>query len=143
MPRARSTSRFLMLVTFLAFVSIGFPDAVLGVAWPVFEISGRVSPSLDLPFVTQFYFLESIVRFRFDITLDLLDHMLMPALALALPLAAAGGSAFAQSAPTGDEILAATPSQDVTGKPLAIKGVAIDDDRDSFDEGHEGMEDDD
>jgi len=62
---------------------------------------------------------------------------------LALPLAAAGGSAFAQSAPTGDEILAATPSQDVTGKPLAIKGVAIDDDRDSFDEGHEGMEDDD
>jgi len=61
---------------------------LLGVAWPVFEISGRVSPSLDLPFVTQFYLLESLVRFRFDITLDLLDHMLMPALALALPLAA-------------------------------------------------------
>lgn len=59
-----------------------------GVAWPVFEISGRVSPRLDLPFVTQFYLLESLLRFRFDITADLLDHMLMPALALALPLAA-------------------------------------------------------
>ena len=60
----------------------------LGVAWPVFEISGRVSPTLDLPFVTQFYFIESLLRLRFDITADLLNHMLMPAVALALPLAA-------------------------------------------------------
>lgn len=35
MPTARTTSRPLMLITFLAFVSIGFPDAVLGVAWPL------------------------------------------------------------------------------------------------------------
>ena len=61
---------------------------IFGVAWPIFAISGRVSPSLDLPFVTQFYLLESLVRFRFDITLDLLNHMIMPAIALALPLAA-------------------------------------------------------
>ena len=61
---------------------------LLGVAFPVFEISGRVSPRLDLPFVTQFYLLESVLRLRFDITADLLDHMTMPALALALPLAA-------------------------------------------------------
>ncbi len=60
----------------------------LGVAWPVFEISGRVSPRLDLPFVTQFYLFESVLRLRFDITSDLLQHMIMPALALALPLAA-------------------------------------------------------
>ncbi len=60
----------------------------LGVAFPVFEISGRVSPRLDLPFVTQFYLIESLLRARFDITADLLDHMTMPALALALPLAA-------------------------------------------------------
>lgn len=60
----------------------------LGVAFPVFEISGRVSPRLELPFVSQFYLLESLVRLRIDITADLLDHMLMPALALALPLAA-------------------------------------------------------
>jgi len=61
---------------------------LFGVAFPVFEISGRVSPRLDLPFVTNFYLLESIVRFRFDLLANLLSHMLMPALALALPLAA-------------------------------------------------------
>jgi peptide/nickel transport system permease protein len=61
---------------------------LLGVAFPVFEISGRVSPRLDLPFVTQFYLIESLLRLRLDITRDLLDHMTMPALALALPLAA-------------------------------------------------------
>jgi peptide/nickel transport system permease protein len=60
----------------------------LGVAFPIFEISGRVSPRLELPFVTQFYLIESLLRLRFDITADLLDHMIMPALALALPLAA-------------------------------------------------------
>jgi peptide/nickel transport system permease protein len=60
----------------------------LGVAFPVFEISGRVSPRLDLPFVSQFYLIESLLRLRLDITADLLDHMFMPALALALPLAA-------------------------------------------------------
>lgn len=34
MSKTRAGLSFLMLVTFLAFVSIGFPDAVLGVAWP-------------------------------------------------------------------------------------------------------------
>ena len=33
---------------------------LFGVLWPVFEISGRVSPRLELPFVTQFYLFESI-----------------------------------------------------------------------------------
>jgi peptide/nickel transport system permease protein len=61
---------------------------LFGVLWPVFEISGRVSPRLELPFVTQFYLFESIVRLRFDLTRDLIGHMFMPALALALPLAA-------------------------------------------------------
>jgi peptide/nickel transport system permease protein len=59
-----------------------------GVAIPIFAISGRVTPTLDLPFTTGFYLLESIVRLRFDLTGDLLNHMLMPALALALPLSA-------------------------------------------------------
>ena len=59
-----------------------------GVAFPLFEISGRVSPRLDLPFVSQFYLIESLLRLRLDITADLLNHMIMPALALALPLAA-------------------------------------------------------
>jgi peptide/nickel transport system permease protein len=61
---------------------------LFGVAIPLFAISGRVSPTLDLPFVSGFYLIESILRLRFDIFLDLMRHMLMPALALALPLAA-------------------------------------------------------
>jgi peptide/nickel transport system permease protein len=61
---------------------------LFGVIWPVFQISGRVSPRLELPFTSQFYLFESIVRLRFDLTADLLSHMFMPALALALPLAA-------------------------------------------------------
>ncbi|MGB3643887.1 MAG: ABC transporter permease [Mesorhizobium sp.] len=61
---------------------------LFGVLVPVFDISGRVSPQLDLPFTTQFYLAESIFRLRFDLTRDLIGHMLMPALALALPLAA-------------------------------------------------------
>jgi peptide/nickel transport system permease protein len=61
---------------------------LFGVLVPLFHISGRVSPRLDLPFSTQFYLLESIVTLRFDILADLVGHMFMPALALALPLAA-------------------------------------------------------
>lgn len=61
---------------------------IFGVLWPVFHISGRVSPALDLPFTTNFYLFESLIRMRFDLMADLLGHMFMPALALALPLAA-------------------------------------------------------
>jgi ABC-type dipeptide/oligopeptide/nickel transport system permease component len=61
---------------------------LFGVLVPLFHISGRVSPRLDIPFSTQFYLLESIVTLRFDIFADLVGHMFMPALALALPLAA-------------------------------------------------------
>jgi ABC-type dipeptide/oligopeptide/nickel transport system permease component len=59
-----------------------------GVVFPVFHISGRVTPSLDLPFVTNFYLIESVLRLRFDLSLDLMSHMLLPALSLAIPLAA-------------------------------------------------------
>lgn len=61
---------------------------LFGVLWPVFHISGRVSPSLDFDFVTQFYLFESVLRLRFDVWADLVAHMFMPALALAIPLAA-------------------------------------------------------
>ncbi len=61
---------------------------LFGVLMPVFDISGRVSPQLELPFTSQFYLAESLLRLRFDLTRDLIGHMLMPALALALPLAA-------------------------------------------------------
>ena len=61
---------------------------LFGVLWPVLHISGRISPHLSLPFITQFYLLEAIFRLRFDLVSDLLAHMIMPALSLALPLAA-------------------------------------------------------
>lgn len=70
---------------------------LFGVLWPLFQISGRVSPSLQLPFTTQFYLIESVVRLRFDLTADLLSHMFMPALALAIPLAAIIGQLLKQS----------------------------------------------
>lgn len=61
---------------------------LFGVLWPVFHISGRISPSLNIDFTTNFYVFESLLRLRFDVWLDLLSHMFMPALALAIPLAA-------------------------------------------------------
>ena len=70
---------------------------LFGVLWPVFHISGRVSPALDLPFVTHFYLIESLLRLRFDIMADLLNHMFMPALALAIPLAAVIAQLLKQS----------------------------------------------
>jgi ABC-type dipeptide/oligopeptide/nickel transport system permease component len=70
---------------------------VLGVLWPVFHISGRVTPSLDLPFTTGFYLFESVLRLRFDLWADIAAHMFMPALALAIPLAAIIGQLLKQS----------------------------------------------
>lgn len=61
---------------------------LFGVVWPIFHISGRISPSLDIDFTTNFYLFEALIRLRFDVLADLLGHMFMPALALALPLAA-------------------------------------------------------
>ncbi len=70
---------------------------LFGVLWPIFHISGRVSPSLDLPFATNFYLVESLLRLRLDLTADLIAHMFMPALALAIPLAAIIGQLLKQS----------------------------------------------
>ena len=39
MSSNRTRTSFLMVVTFLAFISIGFPDAVLGVAWPSMRLT--------------------------------------------------------------------------------------------------------
>jgi peptide/nickel transport system permease protein len=61
---------------------------LFGVLWPVFHISGRISPSLDIDFATNFYLFEALLRLRVDVIADLIGHMFMPALALAIPLAA-------------------------------------------------------
>ncbi|MEY4306475.1 MAG: hypothetical protein RIT52_2650 [Pseudomonadota bacterium] len=70
---------------------------LFGVLWPVFHISGRVTPSLDLPFSSNFYLFESLIRLRFDLWADIVSHMFMPALALAIPLAAIIGQLLKQS----------------------------------------------
>jgi peptide/nickel transport system permease protein len=70
---------------------------LFGVLWPVFHISGRVTPSLDLPFITDFYLFESLLRLRFDLWADIVSHMFLPALALAIPLAAIIGQLLKQS----------------------------------------------
>ncbi len=70
---------------------------LFGVLWPVFHISGRVTPSLDLPFISNFYLFESLIRLRFDLWADIVSHMFMPALALAIPLAAIIGQLLKQS----------------------------------------------
>ncbi len=59
-----------------------------GVFAPVLPLSGRIDPSLDVHFLTPFYWLESLLTLRFAVLRDISAHMLMPTLALALPLAA-------------------------------------------------------
>jgi peptide/nickel transport system permease protein len=70
---------------------------LLGVLVPVFHISGRVTPSLDLPFVSDFYLFESLLRLRLDLAADILGHMFLPALALAIPLSAVIAQLLKQS----------------------------------------------
>lgn len=61
---------------------------VLGVAFPLFPLSGRIDPSLDTNFYTPFYLIESFVTLQFAVFADVAAHMVMPVLALGLPLAA-------------------------------------------------------
>ena len=67
MSTRRTGISFLMLVTFLAFISIGFPDAVLGVAWPTMRVTFDRSLS-NLGFILfasgSGYFLSGIVAGR-------------------------------------------------------------------------------
>ena len=61
---------------------------VLGVAFPLFPLSGRIDPSIDTQFYTPFYLIESLFTLHFAIFADVAAHMVMPVLALGLPLAA-------------------------------------------------------
>jgi peptide/nickel transport system permease protein len=61
---------------------------VFGVVLPVLPLSGRIDPSIGERFVTPFYLLEGLLTLRFDAVGDLLRHMILPTLALGLPLAA-------------------------------------------------------
>ena len=61
---------------------------LFGVFAPVLPLSGRIDPSIETDFFTPFYLIESLLTLRFPIFLDVLRHMIMPTLALGIPLAA-------------------------------------------------------
>jgi ABC-type dipeptide/oligopeptide/nickel transport system permease component len=61
---------------------------VFAVALPILPLTGRIDPALAQGFATKFYLLESIVTGRFAVAANIVEHMIMPTLALALPLAA-------------------------------------------------------
>jgi peptide/nickel transport system permease protein len=75
---------------------LAVPDFIWGLAFivafgvmlPVLPISGRADPTRALGLATGFTLLESLLRLRLAIARDVLAHMIMPAVALALPLAA-------------------------------------------------------
>jgi peptide/nickel transport system permease protein len=64
---------------------------VLGVLVPLLPISGRSDPTVDAGLATQFYVIEGLLRGKLAFTWDVLKHMLLPACALAFPLAAVIG----------------------------------------------------
>src|SRR5258708_2065891 len=59
-----------------------------GVLYPVLPISGRIDPSLTAHFATDFYLIESLLTGRLTLADDLIRHAILPAVSLALPLAA-------------------------------------------------------
>jgi len=61
---------------------------LFGVFAPVLPLSGRIDPSIETDFATPFYLVESLVTLRLAIFFDVLRHMIMPTLALGIPLAA-------------------------------------------------------
>src|ERR1700722_1235353 len=61
---------------------------LFGVLIPLFRFTGRVYPQIDVTFHTNFYLVESLLTGRLDIAAALLQHMILPAMALALPFAA-------------------------------------------------------
>ncbi len=61
---------------------------VFGVMLPILPLTGRIDPSVSSGMATSFYFAESLLRLRFDVFADISQHLVMPVLALGLPLAA-------------------------------------------------------
>ncbi len=62
---------------------------LFGVLIPFLPISGRLDPRLSLDFATAFFLIERVLGGDADAVGTLLRHMLLPALALGLPLTAA------------------------------------------------------
>jgi peptide/nickel transport system permease protein len=58
------------------------------VAIPILPLTGRIDPELAEGFATRFYLTESVLTGRIAVAGNVLSHMVMPTLSLALPLAA-------------------------------------------------------
>lgn len=86
-------------------ISLSIPDflwgllfiLLLGVVVPIFPVSGRISPALETGYATGFLLIESILRLDWTVFADLISHMALPALALALPLGAVIAQVLKQS----------------------------------------------
>jgi ABC-type dipeptide/oligopeptide/nickel transport system permease component len=61
---------------------------LFSVSIPLFPISGRIDPVSTAEFYSQFYLLESLLTGRFALFGEVLQHMALPALSLAMPLIA-------------------------------------------------------
>jgi len=70
---------------------------LLGVAVPLLPLTGRIDPSVQIEFGTRFFLAESLLTGRFKVASDILAHMAMPTMALALPLAAVIGRVLKQA----------------------------------------------
>jgi peptide/nickel transport system permease protein len=85
-----------LVIDGIAGVSLAIPDflwallfvLILGVLLPVLPISGRIDPGMAFEPRTGFYLIESVLHRDFAVACELLKHLLLPSLALALPLAA-------------------------------------------------------
>ncbi|WP_372893706.1 ABC transporter permease [Rhodosalinus sp.] len=86
-------------------MTLSIPDFLWGlifitlfaVAIPLFPVSGRINPQMNPDYATDFLLLESLLRLDFGVTGNLLRHMTLPALALALPLSAVMAQVLKQS----------------------------------------------
>lgn len=63
---------------------------IFGVLWSVMPIFGRMDLNVRFEPATQFYLFESLLRGDFKVFGSVLLHILLPAIALALPLIAVG-----------------------------------------------------
>lgn len=77
-------------------LALAIPDFLWGlllilafcVLLPLMPITGRLDPQLNTDFVTEFYLAESLLRGELAVTASLLAHLVLPTVALALPLTA-------------------------------------------------------
>jgi ABC-type dipeptide/oligopeptide/nickel transport system permease component len=74
------------LIDGLNSILLAVPDFIWAI--PVLPLTGRIDPELAEGFTTRFYLIESVLTGRFAVAGDIISHMIMPTVALALPLAA-------------------------------------------------------